>query len=295
MPRYVSNLHSFLMRVTLACAAALALAACDRGTGQSGNITEMQWARIALERNPQIEVVASDPQGALFTIRDRATGEVKTIKLTEIAAAPIAQLAAPTSSATGEAAPAAAQPVTAPAPPAAPEPDGGPASTAAVPTPSETPSTAATAPAEQATEYTIERTDGQLKVSGPGISIVSSGTAASASAQGQAGQKSVDPIICEGRRTLHLDNRTIYVEGDAVTARGGCELYITNSRIVASGTGVIADEAVVHIYNTYVEGGTASFEAGIGAKLYVRGSTFKGMSRRDSLASIQDQGGNQWR
>ena len=94
---------------------------------------------------------------------------------------------------------------------------------------------------------------------------------------------------------VQLDNRTIYVDGDAVTARGGCELYITNSRIIASGTGVIVRDAVVHIYNSYIEGAAGSFEADGRAKMYVRGSTFHGLSRRDSLASVQDQGGNQWR
>jgi hypothetical protein len=29
--------------------------------------------------------------------------------------------------------------------------------------------------------------------------------------------------------------------------------------------------------------------------MFLRGSTFNGLQRRDSLASVQDQGGNQWR
>jgi hypothetical protein len=273
------------MRALLVTSAMLALAACDRGTGQSGNLSEMQWARIALARNPHIEVLAADPQGAVFTIRDKTSGEVRTVKLTEIAAAPITQLTIPLPPATATAAPSEA-----PTPPTGGEAPSEPAPEEASSTAPEAPSAAAAA---QPAEYTIERTDGQLKVSGPGISIVSSG--AGAGAPGESGRKSADPIICEGRRTLRLDNRDIYVDGDAITARGGCELYITNSRIVATGVGVIADDSVVHIYNSYVEGATGSFEAGIGARLYVRGSTFKGLSRRDSLASIQDQGGNQWR
>jgi hypothetical protein len=270
------------MRALLASSAALALAACDRGTGQDGNLTEMQWARIALERNPRIDVIAADPQGAVFTIRDKATGEVKAVKLADIAAAPTAHFTTPEAPTATAAQPTAVSP-------AAPE-------AAAEPTPEEVAAAPEEPPtATPPTEYTIERKDGQLKVSGPGISIVSSGTGAGAGTQGGPAREAVDPIICEGRRTLRLDNRDIYVDGDAVTARGGCELYITNSRIVASGTGVVADDSTVHIYNSYIEGGTASFDAGIGARLYVRSSTFKGLSRRDSLASIQDQGGNQWR
>ena len=75
----------------------------------------------------------------------------------------------------------------------------------------------------------------------------------------------------------------------------GCELYLTNSRIVASGTGVVVQDAVVHIANSYVEGASGSFEAAIGSKLFVRDSVFNGLSRRDSFAEVQDQGGNEWR
>ena len=60
---------------------------------------------------------------------------------------------------------------------------------------------------------------------------------------------------------MHVDGRDIYVDGDAITVRGGCELYITNSRIVASSTGVVVREGTVHIANSYVEGATASFDA----------------------------------
>jgi hypothetical protein len=155
----------------------------------------------------------------------------------------------------------------------------------------ETPGSATT---EERKDYTIERADGRVKVSGPGISIVSSGTATPAQAAVQSGMRKSDPVICEGPRMVHLDNRTIYVDGDGVTARAGCELYLTNSRIVASGTGLVVQDAVVHVANSYVEGASGSFEAAIGSKLYMRDSVFNGLSRRDSFAQIQDQGGNEW-
>ncbi|HKE96440.1 MAG TPA: hypothetical protein VKB34_19180, partial [Povalibacter sp.] len=148
-------------------------------------------------------------------------------------------------------------------------------------------------PAEQAKPYTIERTDGHLKVSGPGISVVSSGTANAT--EDRAGAPAAEPIICEGQRMLHLDNRRLFVDGDAITVRGGCELYITNSNIVASGVGVVVHDGTVHIANSYIEGASGSFEASSQAKVFVRGSTFQGLSRRDQLAMVQDQGGNQWR
>ena len=143
--------------------------------------------------------------------------------------------------------------------------------------------------------YTIDRSGGQIRVSGPGVSIVSSGTNAPPAIRRARGRRAVDPFICEGRRTLQLDNRNIYVDGDAITVRGGCEVYITNSHIVASGTGIVVQDAIVHISNSHIEGANASFQADDRAKMYVRGSTFQGVPRRAELAMVQDQGGNQWR
>ena len=94
---------------------------------------------------------------------------------------------------------------------------------------------------------------------------------------------------------LHFDNRSIYVNGDAITVRGGCELFITNSRIVASGTGIVVQDAVVHVSNSHIEGAVGSFDATDRAKMYVRGTTFQGVPRRAELAMVQDQGGNRWR
>jgi hypothetical protein len=157
-------------------------------------------------------------------------------------------------------------------------------------------SPAAAAERAQASEanYTIDRSGGQLRVSGPGVSIVSSGTGAKAASRRTASTRTVDPIICEGKRLLKLDDRNIYVDGDAIIARGGCELYITNSRIIASGTGLIVEDAIVHVANSHIEG-VSSFHATDQAKMFVRTSTFQGVPRRAEFASVLDQGGNQWR
>jgi hypothetical protein len=80
-----------------------------------------------------------------------------------------------------------------------------------------------------------------------------------------------------------------------VTVRGGCEVFITNSQIVASGTGIVVQDATVHISNSHIEGANASFQAEDRARMFVRGSTFQGVSRRAELATVQDQGGNRWR
>lgn len=275
----------------------LAVALCFTAACAKRENAELEWARAALQRNPNVEIVATDAQAGVFTLRDKHSGTVKTVALKDLAATPTSQLveaalatppigAAPPAPAAEPTAPAAAQ---RPADQLAQESPSSPE-----PAPNE-PAAEPAAPSVEAKNYTIERSGGQLRVSGPGISVVSAGGAGAAGTQTAQAQPSADPIICEGNRMLHFDSRNIHVDGDAIIARGGCELYVTNSHIVASGTGIVVQDAVVHIANSQVEGATASFNAGSGAKVFVRGSTFHGLSRRDENASVQDQGGNQWR
>ena len=280
-------------RLLLAGAVLMLLAGCG-GADDSLHSQQMTWAKAALERNPNLEIVATDDSAGVFTVRGRRTREIQTVQLDELAAAPIAQLAAVAPAAEDKGASTdedvasdavAAEHEAAAAQDAATDDSG-----------AESPDSPATAASASSTpeerDYTIERAGGRVKVSGPGISIVSGDSAPAYTAKGEPGQRAVDPIICEGQRMMHVDGRNIYVEGDAITVRGGCELYITNSRIVASSTGVVVREGTVHIANSYVEGATASFDAENAARLYLRGSTFQGVSRRNALALIEDQGGN---
>jgi hypothetical protein len=240
--------------------------------------TELKWARLALARNPTLEIIATDTTAGVFTVRFKNSGEIRAVKPADLVATPLSALS--------ESVRTAAAPETPTTTPTMAQS----ASAAAATAP-----TASAAPSGSSGSYTIERTDGQIKVNGPGVSIVSSGTQAVTASPGSAPPRGADPIICEGRRMLHFDNRNIYVEGDAIIARGGCELYITNSRVVADGTGVVVRDAIVHISNSTIEGGAASFDASDASKVYVRGSTFQGLPRRSPQAVVQDQGGNQWR
>ena len=305
-----SAARTLTSRLALGCIALAVLSACNRGGEQTAAPTsepaELTWARAALERNPRYEVLASDMQTRVFTVRDRTSGQIQTINLNDLAAAPIAQLRSPPSAATAALpapeATAANVPAAPPVAPTAPAP-------AAVPANSASPATAAepaqvvdnspAAAAERAeaadANYTIDRSGGQLRITGPGVSIVSSGKSAAADTSKVAGARAAEPIICEGKRLLKLDDRNIYVEGDAIIARGGCELYITNSRIVATGTGLIVEDAIVHVANSHIEGLNGSFNATDRAKMFVRTSTFQGVPRRAEFASVLDQGGNQWR
>ena len=84
--------------LAFSCLALAVLGACNRGNAPAPVIptepAELTWARAALERNPQIEVIASDPQTRVFTVRNRGTGEVSTVNLNDLAAAPLSQLKA---------------------------------------------------------------------------------------------------------------------------------------------------------------------------------------------------------
>jgi hypothetical protein len=258
--------------------------------------------RTTLERNPDIEVVAADSSADIFTIRIKRTGEVRAVKSSQIAAIPLAELLAaakPQSSVLTPEAIAAMDGRNGAAPGPAPL-----STSASLPATASTPPTTAvenphaansSATGSEKAGYTMDRSDGQLKVTGPGVSIVSAGMSASAKSSGEQGQRTVEPIICEGHRMLHFDNRSIYVDGDAITARGGCDLYITNSRIVAENIAVIAEDATVHISNSTLEGRLASFSAGAASKVYVRSSTMLGVPRKDGRATVLDQGGNQWK
>ncbi|HEU4484830.1 MAG TPA: hypothetical protein VFR96_05010 [Povalibacter sp.] len=282
----MSTFNGSLLRVVLITASLSLLAACAKQPN-----AELQWARAALQRNPTLELIAVDEATGMFTVRDKHSGEVHAVALQDLAAAPISQLNTPPP------APMAAAPAAMAAPePAATVPSPEPAATTAGVVREEEPASesAATSPSSNDKGYTIERTDGRLKISGPGISVVSAGAASATPPRSQT-QASSEPIICEGKRMLQLDNRQLRVEGNAITVRGGCELYLTNSNIVATGVGVVVHDGTVHIANSYVEGGAGSFEADSQARVFVRGSTFQGLSRRDQLAEVQDQGGNRWR
>jgi len=103
-----------------------------------------------------------------------------------------------------------------------------------------------------------------------------------------------DPIVCQGSRLLHIDNRNLDFDGDAISAEDGCEIHITNSHISANGVGVSARAANVHIDNSLIEGNAGAINASQGAQVYAAFTRFKGLSRRQDTASFHDLGGNIW-
>ena len=270
-----------------ACLAVLALAACAQ-QGQD----EMSWARAALARNDRIEVVSADQQSRTFTVRVKDTGELRMVRADELIAGPALAAKAPAVAAAADtAAPAATAPVSA---------DNGPlagAGEAAAPEDSGAQSSrpAAAAPAASAG-------GGRVLKEGPGYTIKAASTAAPA-AGGRVRDSAVtsaaverrhEPIVCQGSRLLHIDNRNLEFDGDAVSAQDGCEIHITNSHISATGVGVTARHANVHIDNSLIEGDAASIDASDGAQVYAASSRFRGLSRRADTAAFHDLGGNIW-
>ena len=141
---------------------------------------------------------------------------------------------------------------------------------------------------------------GRVLVSGPGYTIKAVAAAPATGGMRDAGvtnspaERRHEPIVCQGSRLVHIDNRNLVFDGDAVSAEDGCEIYITNSRIKAIGVGVSARAANVHIDNSLIEGDQASIDASEGAQVYAASSRFKGLSRRLDNAAFHDLGGNVW-
>ena len=279
----------------IGCVGFLVLGACGR-EGQD----EMSWARGALERNKSIEVVAADQQSRTFTVRVKDGGELRTVHADEVIGSPAGASAGtaahplndrtPTPSAASEAAP-----VEQPVVQAQSAGDAEPAADA------ETPVTHSQSVLTSESSAGLEHaTPGRVLESGPGYSITSAQAAMPGAARMRDSASSAplerrhEPIVCQGSRLLHIDNRNLIFDGDAVSAMDGCEIHITNSHISASGVGIAVRGANVHIDNSQIEGDQASIEASQGAQVYAASSRFKGLSRRLDTAAVHDLGGNTW-
>ena len=300
-----------------ACLALLTLAACARD-GQD----QMTWARAALERNKDVEIVAADQESRTFTVRMKGSNDLVKVRADQLVGLPQGAAPAAASAGTPSAAPPVAETAPAPGAPATPgeaaSAEGG-AAPGAPPVVSAEGSGGAPqleAPGGRVLKsgpgYTIKAAagapsaaklaSGQLSETGPGYSIQSApgGSAVAASrardtsVTSAALERRHEPIVCQGSRLMQIDNRNLQFDGDAVSAEDGCEIHITNSHIIATGIGVQARAANVHIDNSSIEGSTASIDASDGAQVYAAGSHFTGMSRQLDTAAFHDLGGNIW-
>jgi len=317
-----------IVKPVYVAALVLALSACSKlGMGQD----EMAWAREALDRNDRVQVVASDNQAKTFTVRMKDSGQLVVIPVDQIVAGPAASMEAPAKQAAVAPAEAPAEAPAAPSP--ASEPASSPAGSPA-PTPTEQAtgsstvastgeaahstgrqaasgesngqsvgSDEATPPADAKgphSESAANARAGSVLASGPGYSIKASGSKAGpthtspVTAARGVPERLHDPIICQGSRLLHIDNRNLEFDGDAITAEDGCEIHITNTHISAKGIGVLARAANVHIKNSEIDGDSGAVDASDGAQVYAESSRFKGLTRRLESSAFHDLGGNVW-
>jgi hypothetical protein len=287
-----------VLAIAMAIAMVIAMSACAK----QETVREIDWAKAALARNPNYEIVATDENAGVFTVRDTASGDVTTLKLNDLIAAPRPAKAPPAEAARPDAAPA-NEPVESPD-----SPDESAGHTLAGNQTTDTviaPASGGT-PLAQGPGYSITRATGDKpeaaagKIEGPGYQIERQQTAQPANpssapeAVASNVERRTDPIICQGDRLMRIDDETIEFTGDAVIAEKGCDLYISNARIRAGGIGIIARQARVHIVNSTIGGTRGSYEVSDGAELYVAQSTFTGVGRRFEGGTMNDLGGNSY-
>ena len=297
-------------RLALVLLAGLLIGACRPAPQSAAGVTELEWARAALARNPALEVVAVDPGAQLIQVRDRSSGAVMSVRPDQLLAQPLAKdspeganVATAASAAAGSSpTKAATTAVTESAVPAA-EPVAEPGKAALARAGDEAtaePPRRDLAPTIHR-DYDIERdVHGVTTITGPGVQITTragSGvetTTTGALAPAVGIERRNEPLHCQGAKFLRVDGQRLAFAGDGIVAEKGCELYLTNSRVEALGTAVIADGSKVHLTNSTLIGGTASLSMQNGAEVYVGGSTLKGISRRFDSSQLHDLGGNRW-
>jgi hypothetical protein len=289
--------------VLLATAAWLSLG-CTRQEAQR----EIDWAKAALARNPDFEIVATDESAGVFTVRDTVTGTIRTLRLQDLIASPLDMKDSTRPAPESAPAPAASTPPEAPESP--PEQTAEPAladDQTTAPEAMEPVRQGGGSPLVEGPGYRISRGTGDrpevapsTALEGPGYSITReasarpAGSATPEAPPANASPRS-DPIICQGNRLMRIDGETLSFTGDAVIAEKGCDLYISNARIRAGGVGIIArQQARVHIVNSTIGGIRGSYEASDGAQIYVARSTFEGVGRRFDGGSMTDLGGNSY-
>jgi hypothetical protein len=262
------------------------LGACSR----QESVREIDWAKAALARNPDFEIIATDETTGTFTVRNTVTGRFEKLNLQDLIASPRAPKSVAQSAPEPAAAPAPSEPVELPEADAQ---DSLASNQTTVPVESATGKALAEGPG-----YSIHRSDAApsqpASLEGPGYSITRQEPVKRPESEATASnvEKRTDPIVCQGDRLMRIDGETIEFSGDAVIAEKGCDLYISNARIRAGGVGIIARQARVHIVNSTIGGTRGSYEASEGAEIYVARTTFEGIGRRFDSATMNDLGGN---
>jgi len=241
-----------------------ALAAETQTADDASSTAELDWARDALARNEALEVVSTDRADGTITVRMKGTGELRKVRADDVIGAP-------------------------------PDLGSSPAHRSVVRDSTSAGSRGGRVVAS-GPGYSITRVSPSSAAAGGGGAVGSAAESESSTDAGAARNLPVEhrhePLICQGARLLHIDNRNLAFDGNAVSVEKGCELHITNSSITAHGIGIAARGASVHIDNSVIEGSGGAVDASDGAQVYARSSVFKGLIRRNDTAAFHDLGGN---
>ena len=284
--------------------ASCALVACSLlavgavGCSKSGD-DRVSVAQVAVRANPDLELVATDAQQGVLTVRVRQTGQVLTVRVDDvIAGTAFRDLAAAPSAAAAPAA--AAGPVANPSAPVAgvrPPAAGGAAQEAPAA------AKAANAQAEPpATNASTQMADARERLRGAGRRLGS--TTPQAAPQGAptvaeprdatARRRQSTPVLCSGNQTVRLEHVLLDVDAVAVSANGGCRVSITDSRIMGRVGVAVNGKASVTIERSEVVG-VVAFQVSGDGEVSVQSSTIEGSVQSRLKSGVRDLGQNVWR
>lgn len=291
---------------------AVGTAACSKGGDDKVSV-----AQVAVRANPELELMATDAQQGVLTVRVKKTEQVLTVKVDDvIAGTAFANLQA--------------------AAPAAPEPAAAPAA----------------APASSGSRLEINTPGAKVSMGSGGadgkssVSVEAGGSTASASAgSGEVGsarerlreagralgstlpadaqppratapapsaapapapapaprrdeatlRRRTAPVSCNGKDSVRLENVLLEVDTVAVSANGHCNVLITGSHIIGRLGGIAVNgNATVTIERSQIEAPMAFSINGDG-EVSVEGSRIEGAVQSRRKTSLRDLGGNVFR
>lgn len=291
-----------IIAVLLACT--LETSGCQGRQG-SAVADRLAAASQALAATGDYEIVATDPQRGLLTVRSRQTGGLQVIDLsvpaTATTGAPNSPAEASVSGAThapalsvnpaveaGTAKLDAAQPDSAQV-----------AAPAALPGAAEPSEPSNAAPVTETRRGEAANGPGVL-VRGPNILIERAGKPPppQSSAPGQPtlmrGTAMNHALICRGDQHLRLQQMRIQSQSAGIVLQSGCQLELVDSEVHAGDVALIVNSgATLRIENSIVRGCKGSVQANGSAHVASWASTFTGPKQFDA-AQFDDQGGNVW-
>ena len=266
-------------------------------------------AQVAVRANPDLELLATDEQQGVLTVRLKRSNRVVTVRAdavvagtafrdVDMSAAPPAAAAAapqpePAPAASDAAHAAAAAPLTAPpaataaarpsaAPPVQPQARTRPAPASSPAAEAQPPARGAEPPAPTAVAP-APPPQTQARTAGEGANIDESKL-----------KRRTDPVQCRGVELVKLDGVLLEADRVAVEALGQCRVQITNSKIVGRVALMTAGNATATVENSIIEGGVAIQVTGTSSSA-VRSSTIRGRVQKLQSGAVRDLGQNLWR